>query len=61
MPGVCWLTQRRTCITQQGIPTVVTQGYLVMISVIMAWQLSRFEEVRKGKEMKGKGKAGGAA
>lgn len=30
----------------QGIPTVVTQGYLVMVSVIMAWQLSRFEEVR---------------
>ena len=30
----------------QGIPTIVTQCYLVMISVIMAWQLSRFEEVR---------------
>jgi presenilin 1 len=29
---------------QKGIPTWVTQGYLVMISVIMAWQLSRFEE-----------------
>lgn len=29
----------------QGIPTVVTQAYLVAISVIMSWQLSRFEEV----------------
>jgi hypothetical protein len=25
---------------------LVTQGYLVTISVIMAWQLSQFEEVR---------------
>lgn len=25
--------------TQQGIPTVVTQGYLVATSIIMAWQL----------------------
>uniref|UniRef100_A0A7S2XWZ8 Presenilin n=1 Tax=Fibrocapsa japonica TaxID=94617 RepID=A0A7S2XWZ8_9STRA len=29
---------------QQGIPMVVTQGYLVLTSVIMAWQLARFEE-----------------
>jgi len=29
---------------QKGIPTWVTQGYLVLISCIMAWQLSRFEE-----------------
>lgn len=29
---------------KKGIPTVVTQGYLVCTSVIMAWQLSRFEE-----------------
>eukprot|EP00752_Nemacystus_decipiens_P008581 g7662.t1 len=29
---------------QKGIPTVVTQGYLVATSIIMAWQLSRFEE-----------------
>ncbi|CAM9172670.1 unnamed protein product, partial [Phaeothamnion confervicola] len=27
-----------------GIPTIVTQGYLVATSVIMAWQLSRFDE-----------------
>ncbi|CAM9919097.1 unnamed protein product [Ectocarpus sp. 12 AP-2014] len=29
---------------QKGIPTVVTQAYLVATSIIMAWQLSRFEE-----------------
>jgi len=29
---------------QKGIPTIVTQGYLVATSIIMAWQLSRFEE-----------------
>eukprot|EP00611_Tribonema_gayanum_P023646 TRINITY_DN5010_c0_g1_i2.p1 TRINITY_DN5010_c0_g1~~TRINITY_DN5010_c0_g1_i2.p1 ORF type:complete len:365 (+),score=135.66 TRINITY_DN5010_c0_g1_i2:120-1214(+) len=29
---------------QKGLPTVVTQAYLVATSVIMAWQLSRFDE-----------------
>mmetsp|Transcript_5232 Transcript_5232/g.5362 ORF Transcript_5232/g.5362 Transcript_5232/m.5362 type:complete len:457 (+) Transcript_5232:114-1484(+) len=29
---------------QKGIPTIVTQGYLVCTSVILAWQLSRFDE-----------------
>ncbi|CAN0198376.1 unnamed protein product [Scytosiphon promiscuus] len=29
---------------QKGIPTTVTQAYLVATSIIMAWQLSRFEE-----------------
>lgn len=29
---------------QKGIPTVVTQAYLVCTSVILAWQLSRFDE-----------------
>jgi len=29
---------------QKGIPVVVTQGYLVCTSVILAWQLSRFDE-----------------
>eukprot|EP00953_Heterococcus_sp_UTEX-ZZ885_P031715 16614-Heterococcus_DN1.PRE.1 len=29
---------------QKGIPTYITQGYLVATSVIMAWQLSRFDE-----------------
>ena len=29
---------------QKGIPMVVTQGYLVCTSVLMAWQLSKFEE-----------------
>lgn len=29
---------------QRGIPTKVTQGYLVMTSVILAWQLAHFNE-----------------
>mmetsp|Transcript_54669 Transcript_54669/g.150576 ORF Transcript_54669/g.150576 Transcript_54669/m.150576 type:complete len:228 (+) Transcript_54669:208-891(+) len=29
---------------QKGIPMVITQGYLVCTSVLMAWQLSKFEE-----------------
>lgn len=29
---------------QKGIPTFVTQAYLVCTSVILAWQLSRFDE-----------------
>ncbi|CAM9245276.1 unnamed protein product, partial [Heterosigma akashiwo] len=29
---------------QKGIPTGVTQSYLVATSIIMAWQLSRFED-----------------
>ena len=29
---------------QKGIDSVVTQGYLVITSVILAWQLSRFDE-----------------
>jgi len=29
---------------QKGIPTVVTQSYLVCTSVILAWQLARFDE-----------------
>ena len=28
----------------RGIPTFVTQGYLVMTSVILAWQLSQFND-----------------
>jgi hypothetical protein len=29
---------------QNGIPTIVTQGYLVCTSVILAWNLSKFDE-----------------
>jgi len=29
---------------QRGIPTKVTQGYLIMTSVILAWQLAHFNE-----------------
>ena len=29
---------------QVGVPTTVTQGYLVATSVLMAWQLSHFDE-----------------
>ena len=29
---------------QRGVPMIVTQGYLVCTSVLMAWQLSKFEE-----------------
>jgi len=29
---------------QKGVPMGITQSYLVMTSIIMAWQLSRFEE-----------------
>ena len=29
---------------QKGIPMIITQAYLVAISVIMAWQLSHFED-----------------
>jgi hypothetical protein len=29
---------------QKGIPTIVTQGYLVCTSVILAWNLSKFDE-----------------
>ena len=28
----------------KGIPTMVTQGYLILTSVILAWQLSHFDE-----------------
>mmetsp|Transcript_33324 Transcript_33324/g.49019 ORF Transcript_33324/g.49019 Transcript_33324/m.49019 type:complete len:570 (-) Transcript_33324:270-1979(-) len=28
---------------QRGIPTYITQGYLVCVSVVMAWQLSHFD------------------
>ena len=30
----------------QGIPTFVTQGYLVATSVILAWQLAHFDACR---------------
>ena len=36
------------CRMSQGCPMKVTQGYLVCISVIMAWQLSHLPEVRSG-------------
>eukprot|EP01041_Mallomonas_annulata_P010489 gene10489-21882_t len=45
MGGLVWYTVGIIAIFyQKGIPTVVTQGYLVCTSVILAWQLSRFDE-----------------
>lgn len=29
---------------KKGIPNIITQGYLVFTSILMAWQLSKFEE-----------------
>jgi len=33
---------------QKGIPRVVTQGYLIAVSVIMSWLVTKLPEVRGG-------------